>query len=83
MGASSTEPFTSITSAARPVSSKNCCGDPRVLRRDPERAESARLRAQAVVAVGTREHHAAAAVAQVEELVEDAVGLLHAGRPCR
>ena len=43
------------------------------------RSDSPRLR----VAAAPGEHHAAAPVAEVEELVDDAVALLERARPCR
>ncbi len=51
-------------------------GDARVLGRDPHHPEAPLGLAQALVAPAPGEHHAAAAEAEVEQLVDDAVGLL-------
>ena len=75
-GASSTEPLTSITSTWRPVASKwrsAIRGYLVAIRIIPRRrSDSPRL----LVAPAAGEHHAAAAEAEVEQLVDDAVGLL-------
>ena len=75
-GASSTEPLTSITSTWRPVAFEVALGDPRVLGRDPHHPQAPLGLAQPRVAPAAGEHHAAAAEAEVEQLVDDAVGLL-------
>ena len=75
-GASSTEPLTSITSAWRPLSSKwrSAIRGYLVAIRIAPRRRSASL--EAVVAATGGEHHPAAAVAEVEQLVDGPVGLL-------
>ncbi len=51
--------------------------DPRVLGRDPDHPEPPQRLGRAVLAGDRREHHRAAAVAEVDELVDLALGLLH------
>ncbi len=51
-------------------------GDPRVLGRDPHHPEAPLGLAQPLVALAPGEDHAAATEAEVEQLVDDAVGLL-------
>ena len=75
-GASSTEPLTSITSTWRPVRLEVALGDARVLGRDPHHPQAPLGLAQPLVALAPGEHHAAAAEAEVEQLVDDPVGLL-------
>ena len=50
--------------------------DPRILGRDPDDAEPPQRLGRAILAGGGREHHRARAVAEVEQLVHLALGLL-------
>ena len=75
-GASSTEPFTSITSALAAGLLEVALGDPRVLGRDAHPSESPLGLAEALVAPAARQHHPAGAVGEVEDLVDDPVRLL-------
>ena len=58
-------------------------GDARVLGRDPHHPEAALGLAEALVALAPGEHHAAAAEAEVEQLVDACGRPARAARPCR
>ena len=75
-GAISTEPFTSTISAWRPVSAKWARGDPRVLGRDADAAKPAQRLRERVAVLVDGDDHPAGAEAQVEQLVDVAIGLL-------